>query len=122
MNANAQKLAACLGMDPDLFFPKYGGVKQEAVDACASCSVRSVCLDEHIMEEYGYFGGLTASERNDLRTDLGIQPPGPDIRHGTYTGYGQGCRQACCLEAKRLYVAGQRSDRRHQMQEVRLSA
>lgn len=72
--------AACLGMDPDDFFPDHGRVvTPDAKAACAGCPVRMECLQAAIEEEvaaatladagavsfyvHGYRGGTTRAER-----------------------------------------------------------
>jgi len=37
--------AACIGADPDLFFPQRGESAEPAREICARCSVREACLD-----------------------------------------------------------------------------
>lgn len=63
--------AACRGMNPNLFIP----AKEDAADrlsahakqVCAGCPVSSQCLEANIAEPLGVWGGLTASERRNLR-------------------------------------------------------
>ena len=62
--------AACLSVDPELFFPTAdkGHAYLEQVAAakavCARCPVRSECLDEAVKRiPYGIAGGLTPEER-----------------------------------------------------------
>lgn len=61
------RLAACAGMSADLFFPaKSGSGKCDAREAkatCAACPVRATCLDEHLTEKFGVWGGMTERER-----------------------------------------------------------
>lgn len=60
--------SACLGMDPNMFFPTKGETPHpDAVDACARCPVRVECLEYALAarEEFGYFGGQ--SERGRRR-------------------------------------------------------
>lgn len=37
--------AACLGANPDVFFPERGGSSQAAKRICATCTVRGECED-----------------------------------------------------------------------------
>ena len=71
--------AACLGADPDLFFPGHNSghnCNAQALANCAACPVQADCLAEALAEEaandgalpYGTRGGLTAKERHQLRT------------------------------------------------------
>jgi len=66
--------AACLGSDPEVFFPQHGaGRKQidEARAICATCPVLSVCRDYVDVIEadiprsylFGIFAGETPNER-----------------------------------------------------------
>lgn len=60
-------LAACWGMDPELWFPLGDGAPAKAV--CAGCPVRAECLAfalEHGLDD-GIFGGLDAADRRALR-------------------------------------------------------
>lgn len=57
--------AACRDMDPNVFFPDWGGNTDEAVAVCRRCPVRASCL-HHAMttpERHGVWGGLTETER-----------------------------------------------------------
>ena len=66
--------AACLGVDPELFFPvaDAGPVRDaqvaEAKAVCAGCPVVAACLAEALARiPDGIAGGLTESERRTLR-------------------------------------------------------
>ena len=52
--------AACLGADPDLFFPPPGDDGAEAKAICASCPVRSECYELACAngEKAGIWGGI----------------------------------------------------------------
>ncbi len=72
-----QQQANCLGVDPDLFFPKDvrragPGHKNEDSEetalgrmVCSGCDVRVDCLEYAIdnREKFGMWGGTTADER-----------------------------------------------------------
>jgi len=63
------ELAACAGVDPELFFPERGASTNEAKAVCAGCVVRDACL-EYAMdnnERWGIWGGLARRERIRLR-------------------------------------------------------
>jgi WhiB family redox-sensing transcriptional regulator len=102
-----QTHAACLGIDPDLFFPEQGEAGSTATHAkqvCAGCEVRTECLDYAAAnaEQYGIWGGLSPRERQGLRT--GRQHLRRPINHGTQGGYQAHRRrgeQACtsCIDA-----------------------
>ena len=59
-------LAACKGMNPDLFHPVApSGPPPEAVEACQRCVVRRACLDHAVTfgEKLGLWGGQAAEQR-----------------------------------------------------------
>lgn len=67
-------LAACIGMDTELFYPPDGRMSREgreltemAKGVCASCGIREDCLEYHLDEEFGIFGGLTPRERRERK-------------------------------------------------------
>ncbi|MCU7823866.1 WhiB family transcriptional regulator [Kitasatospora sp. DSM 101779] len=71
--------AACLGVDPDLFFPDHdtdpdGAAFAElrAKQICGTCPVRAACLDAAIArrERHGIFGGLNSAQRARLAAAL----------------------------------------------------
>jgi WhiB family redox-sensing transcriptional regulator len=65
--------AACRGLDPELFFPvRDQHVNSDAENArvvCASCSVRSECLEYALAneEQLGMWGGLSIEQRRALK-------------------------------------------------------
>lgn len=69
--------AACLGADPELFFPYgYSSQYQRQIDAakavCADCPVRAECLDHAIngkpsFDTDGIRAGLDPDQRTRLR-------------------------------------------------------
>lgn len=63
--------AACLGLDPDLFFPERGEDVAPAKAVCAGCPVREDCLDYALDngERHGIWGGLSERERRRIRRD-----------------------------------------------------
>ncbi len=71
---NWRDRAACLDVDPELFQPtaKWGPVYDaqvaEAKAVCVGCPVRSTCLEFALaVLPYGIAGGLTETERAQLR-------------------------------------------------------
>lgn len=69
-------LAACRGVDPELFFPVSAqglALRQvaEAKQVCAACRVVSDCLDWALGagEPVGIWGGRTPEERRYLRLE-----------------------------------------------------
>ena len=80
-----QDAAACIGMDPTMFHPATKGARphRDAAKACARCLVRTECADYALWNEaLGYWGGMTATQRHDLRLRLRIPEPAYD-RHYT---------------------------------------
>lgn len=66
--------AACLGVDPELFFPigNTGPAIAQAAEAklvCTQCSVTEVCLQWAIdnNQDAGVWGGLAEDERRSLK-------------------------------------------------------
>lgn len=78
-----QDQAACIGMDPDGFFPGTGQVPApEALAACGRCPVRAACLEDALsfshFADHGYWGGTTREQRREIRRRRrrdGVRPP-----------------------------------------------
>src|SRR5690606_26612296 len=68
--------AACLGVDPDLFFPPQGGATNgaEAKQICGGCPVQAECLDYAVTtaQKYGIWGGTNERERREIRKQRGL--------------------------------------------------
>jgi len=64
-----QTEALCAQTDPEAFFPEKGGSTRDAKKVCASCTVRSECLDYALAndERFGIWGGMSERERRRLR-------------------------------------------------------
>lgn len=75
-----QRDAACLDVDPELFFVHREGPKvqslreQQALAYCEQCPVRQHCLDyatgkedPNHREEYGIWGGQTEDTRRSIK-------------------------------------------------------
>lgn len=66
-----QQQGACLGHNPDLFFPERGEREQarEAKAVCAACPVKAECLAFALDTglHYGIWGGTSERERQKLR-------------------------------------------------------
>lgn len=64
--------AACLTVDPEVFFPDVGeGFRnrtKQAQKICASCPVKAECLQEALDHNHrdGVWGGLSETERKPL--------------------------------------------------------
>lgn len=72
--------AACVGKDPDLFFPVYEVDEAAAKAVCDGCPVKDDCLQWALdtNEPHGIWGGLNDRERQNLRKRMmrrGWQPP-----------------------------------------------
>ncbi len=63
--------AACKGMDPAIFYPDLltRAAKVTAKAVCATCAVRSECLEWALrnQEGWGVWGGHTTEERKRMR-------------------------------------------------------
>ncbi len=64
--------AACVSVDPELWFPEKGGTTSRAVlGICASCPVRASCLAAAIVNvEEGIWGGVQAVQRSQARGQI----------------------------------------------------
>ena len=71
-------LAACRGLDPELFFTRKGESTAEAKAVCDSCPVEGPCLVAALEagEKFGVWGGLSERERRRLRRRLGLRLSG----------------------------------------------
>lgn len=63
-------LAACKGMNPELFYAEPG--RNDDVEAarkiCKTCPVRKACLEYSLLRhEFGFWGGKTEEERKRIR-------------------------------------------------------
>lgn len=66
---------ACIGSDPDLFFPARHetGALAEALAVCRTCPVRVECLEYAVANrDAGVWGGTTDRQRRKIRKDRGI--------------------------------------------------
>ena len=61
--------AACIGLDPEAFFPETTDDSQYVRRVCQRCRVRPECADWAIAipDQLGIAGGLTARQRKDIR-------------------------------------------------------
>jgi WhiB family redox-sensing transcriptional regulator len=68
-----QSDSLCAQTDPEAFFPEKGGSTRDAKRICASCEVRSQCLEYALAndERFGIWGGLSERERRKLRKHAG---------------------------------------------------
>lgn len=77
--------AACLGMDPEDWFPvselESGSVLahvEQVKGICRSCPVIESCLSWALdtQQQFGIWGGMTAKERTSLKRSLARKPRG----------------------------------------------
>ena len=63
-----QQLAACRGVDPEVFHPETEEDADDAKAICDVCPVREPCLEYALVvrEKLGVWGGLTERERRRL--------------------------------------------------------
>jgi WhiB family redox-sensing transcriptional regulator len=64
--------AACRGKPIEIFFVERGQSTREAKEICASCAVKTECLEDALSNKYdtdmfGIFGGLSPRERRKVR-------------------------------------------------------
>ena len=113
---------ACVGTDPDAFFPPPGPkTDRDAKAICATCPVVDTCLEYALTNHLdGVWGNPNGRERKRLRPAAKRKPgppPAPITNHGTQAGYQAHRRRAedaCpeCLAAWSRRSADQRSARR----------
>ena len=62
------ELAACRGLDPNIFHPDDDDEALEAKAVCAECGVRVACLEYALStrQKAGVWGGATERERRRL--------------------------------------------------------
>jgi WhiB family redox-sensing transcriptional regulator len=62
-------LAACRGLDPELFFIERGESTTTAKAICRGCAVREECLEVAVVrpEKFGIWGGMSERERRKIR-------------------------------------------------------
>ena len=110
--------AACLGADPDLFFPPPGPYgAEEAKAICQGCPVRAECLDYAVTtaQKYGIWGGTNEQERRQIRKQRGLIVR-PEPACGTIAGYRrhQNRNQPTCTECKAAMARYQARRKRQQ--------
>ncbi|MCA1692056.1 MAG: WhiB family transcriptional regulator [Acidimicrobiales bacterium] len=68
MKLSWRQRGACVGLDPDVFYPPSDEESDEAKAICASCPVQEPCLEFALdsREADGIWGGTTARERRRL--------------------------------------------------------
>lgn len=63
--------AACVSIDPELWFPDTGPTSRAVLRICATCPVRASCLATAIVDlEDGIWGGVQASLRSQARGQI----------------------------------------------------
>jgi WhiB family redox-sensing transcriptional regulator len=65
-----QKHGACIGVDPEWFFPERGDDSRPAKTICRACPVQTECLDWAIetQQKFGIWGGRSERERRQIRS------------------------------------------------------
>ena len=68
MNASWRQRGACVGLDPDVFYPPTDEDAGEAKRICSTCQVREPCLEFALStrEAEGIWGGTTSRERRRM--------------------------------------------------------
>lgn len=65
--------AACAGLSEDWFFPYHSSATLDAKSVCARCPVLTECRTHGLKyERFGIWGGLSPSERDEIRKRHGI--------------------------------------------------
>lgn len=61
--------AACMGVDPELFFPSRNEDHslREAKKVCKTCPVKGECLEQGLKERWGVWGGKSQRELRKIR-------------------------------------------------------
>jgi Transcription factor WhiB len=68
-----QDKAACKNSPTDWFYPEGAEIRPEVLPMCGICPVMDECRDYAVVyEEWGIWGGLTASQRRRVRKEFGI--------------------------------------------------
>lgn len=82
--------AACRDTDTELFFGGTAASNKEATKFCNQCPVRSECLEDALqyqpIDQYGFFGGLSAHERRRLLIKRNFEANGGAHRVCTICG------------------------------------
>ncbi len=79
-------MAACAGVDPNIYHPEQGPPNDLALARCTECPARLACLALALRAEdpetrAGWYGGLGPADRDDIAALLRLdtpQPPTPD--------------------------------------------
>lgn len=68
MNLSWRSKAACLGLEPLIFFPETEEEAESAKVVCAECPVQEACLEYALVrrEKEGVWGGCTERERRRI--------------------------------------------------------
>ncbi len=121
--------AACVGKNPDWFFPSevprgramssqkhidaWRRLCSQALAVCCSCRIKGACRDEAVAQaDYqGVRGGLTPPEIVALVTKRDRRV-GKKETHGREADYSHGCRCGACREAHMVYMQCWRAGRR----------
>ena len=77
MNVDWSK-AACIGTDPEAFFPEmtkdgYSADIHLVKRICSGCPIKNECYEYGLGEVHGIWGGVTPKQRMHHRTQLGVK-------------------------------------------------
>ena len=108
---------ACRGLPPGTMHPDDRRGERRAKAVCATCPVRTACL-QHALdadEQYGVWGGCTEGERRAIARRSKSTSATP-IKHGTNAGYIQHWRRGvplcdACRDARSAYEDARRKAR-----------
>ncbi len=68
------RFGACVGEDPDIFFPARDEDTRKAKAVCAGCEVKVQCLEYALANERcGIWGGVSERERRKLRRQRALE-------------------------------------------------
>lgn len=83
-----QERAACARLHGDVFYPDEDATPdlvRAAKHICAGCPVLTSCRAAGLLgDEHGIWGGLSETDRDDLRADLSNGVPVAAVLHPTY--------------------------------------
>lgn len=77
------ELANCVGTYVDEFYPSGPGaggtfVRLTVRDLCTDCPVRDACRVASVGERWGWWGGLSQVDREEMRAAIGYEMPDLD--------------------------------------------
>ena len=95
--------ASCRGMNPDLFFPRWGNLPPEAAATCRVCPVKAACLEAGNDEAYGTWGGVSELDRRRWQRTAVCVVCGTEFSFARKPGSPRRyCSRRCGAEAHRV--------------------